>query len=192
MMGWGNIEAELRRIGDEVTAATRDRKVPAVRFLPGVPQAELALWTADARIGVIPYERCGLNHLYCTPNKLWEYPNAGVPILCSPLVEMSKVIAQYNVGWLLPDEAAPEAIAAVINNLADGAIEQARSACALYMDQENWSVYEQRLLRLYAGLGGSPQGGGAGGVRPLQESRESYGRGNAAARQASQLAQAND
>jgi glycosyltransferase involved in cell wall biosynthesis len=174
MMGWGNIEAKLRRIGDEVLAATPERKVPAVRFLPGVPQAELALWTADARIGVIPYERCGLNHLYCTPNKLWEYPNAGVPMLCSPLIEMSKVIEKYRVGWLLPDEVAPEAIAATINRLSDQEIERAKSACTGYMEQENWSVYEQRLLRLYEDLSGrASKGDMRTGVRPLPSTYDS-------------------
>jgi glycosyltransferase involved in cell wall biosynthesis len=152
MMGWGNIEKDLRAIGNQVLKATSSRAVPAVCFLPGVPQAELALWTADARVGVIPYERVGLNHLYCTPNKLWEYPNAGVPILCSPLVEMSKVIDQYNVGWLLPDAASPEAIAATINKLSEPEIARAKSACIEYMQQENWAVYERRLLALYDDL----------------------------------------
>src|SRR5690606_40601034 len=62
-------------------------------------------------------ENVGLNHLYCTPNKLWEYPAAGVPILCSPLVEMTKIVQQYDTGWLLPEPAQPNTISQIINGL---------------------------------------------------------------------------
>jgi glycosyltransferase involved in cell wall biosynthesis len=107
------------------------------------------MWTAGALVGLIPYERTGLNHLYCTPNKLWEYPNANVPILCSPLVEMTKVIEENGVGWLLPETSTPEAIAAVVNNLSDEDLTRAREACASYIARDNWSTYEGALLGLY-------------------------------------------
>jgi glycosyltransferase involved in cell wall biosynthesis len=149
MMGWGRIEGELKAVGNEVNGARADRAYPAVVFIPAAPQAELPMWTAGALVGLIPYERTGLNHLYCTPNKLWEYPNANVPILCSPLVEMTKVIEENGVGWLLPETSTPEAIAEVINGLSDEDLTRAREACASYIARDNWSTYEGALLGLY-------------------------------------------
>ncbi|PCJ69295.1 MAG: hypothetical protein COA62_11790 [Rhodobiaceae bacterium] len=153
MMGWGGHEEILRDAGASVLQATRaTRKYPALVFLPPAPHEELAQWTAGGSIGVIPYERVGLNHLFCTPNKLWEYPNAGVPILCSPLVEMTKTVNENGIGWLLPQDLTPENLAATVNALSDSDIAKAGDACRPYLERDNWTVYEKRLLDLYTNL----------------------------------------
>src|SRR5262249_55228425 len=117
---------------------------------------ELVLWTAGATVGAIPYEDVCLNHTYCTPNKLWEYPNARVPILVSPLIEMSKVINTYGVGWFLPSNLDPKAIAETVNRLTDGKIEEAAVACDRYMEMDGWPIYAQRLIAFYESLAPLP------------------------------------
>ena len=152
MMGWGKLEAELKEIGGRINDRAGTRANPAVCFIPAAAQVELAQWSAGGTVGLIPYENVGLNHLYCTPNKLWEYPAAGVPILCSPLVEMSLVIRAHGIGWTLPEDASPEQIAAVINQLDPSALSQARAACRTYIESDNWNTYESRLFDLYERL----------------------------------------
>lgn len=149
MMGWGRIEPELRAIAEQANAAAVKRKRPAVRFLPPVPQEELPYWSAGATIGVIPYENVGLNHWFCTPNKLWEYPNAGVPVLVSPFPELRKPVEAYGYGWLLPEEQDPKLLAERVKSLTDGEIARASEACATFSSMENWSKYEIRLIALY-------------------------------------------
>ena len=87
-MGWGNLEDELKRIHKALVL-----KKPAlnnsIKFIPKVKHSELVYWSSGATIGIIPYENTGLNHWYCNPNKLWEYPNASVPILVSPFPELT-------------------------------------------------------------------------------------------------------
>ncbi|MEM9357152.1 MAG: glycosyltransferase family 4 protein [Pseudomonadota bacterium] len=152
LMGWGSIEDTLRKIAAQAALDMPKRLSPAVCFLPGVPHAELSAWTVGATIGVIPYEDTGLNHRYCTPNKLWEYPNAGLPILASDLVEIRKIVDDWNVGWCLPKSPTPETIAATINGLSDGQIAESRRACRSFIEADNWSVYEKRLVALYRDL----------------------------------------
>jgi glycosyltransferase involved in cell wall biosynthesis len=159
MMGWGKLEAELKESAASILSETAQRDLPAVAFLPPAKQDELVYWTAGGTVGLIPYENVGLNHLYCTPNKLWEYPAAGVPILCSPLVEMTKSVRENGTGWTLPEESDPKAIASIINNLAPDAIEQARAACYAYIEEDNWSKYGKRLVQLYERLRKQRQGG---------------------------------
>ena len=150
MMGWGRLEPTLRAIGDGINASLADaREYPAVHFLPAVPQAELPYWSAGATVGVIPYENVGLNHWFCTPNKLWEYPNAGVPVLVSPFPELRKPVEAYGYGWLLPDDQDPRKLAEQLAGLSAQAIEEARNACAVFNAKENWAKYEARLLALY-------------------------------------------
>ena len=97
MMGWGNIESELRTLARSV-----DGSGGRIRFIDPAPQPELGQWTSGADLGVIPYENTCLNHWFCSPNKLWEYPIAGVPMLVSPFPELSKVVDDHGVGIKLP------------------------------------------------------------------------------------------
>jgi glycosyltransferase involved in cell wall biosynthesis len=150
MMGWGKNEAELRAIATEVNAVTmQTHGHAAVRFIPPAPQAELALWTSGATIGVIPYENTGLNHWFCTPNKLWEYPNASVPLLVSPFPEMRRQVEQHGHGWLLPEELSPDTIATAVAALTDDDIATARQNTSRFMSANHWGIYEERLFQLY-------------------------------------------
>lgn len=150
-MGWGKLEDELLRVADALTL-----KNPAfadkVRFIPKVKQDELPLWTAGATIGAIPYENTGLNHWYCNPNKLWEYPNAGVPMIASPFPEMGAIIDTYELGWYLPDPLNPKLIADVINALSDEQLAIAAANCRAFMAADNWENYAKRLRSLYGEL----------------------------------------
>jgi glycosyltransferase involved in cell wall biosynthesis len=165
MMGWGPMEEELRKLAASLPSARDDA---ATVFVPGAPQEELQLWTAGGTVGLIPYENTGLNHLYCTPNKLWEYPNAGVPILCSDLVEMSRMVTEHGTGRLIPRDFTAEDIAAAVNALTDEDLVAMRENCAAFVRTNNWSVYEPRLLALYRSLGVVPDENAAGTVEPLR------------------------
>lgn len=156
MMGWGALEVELRGIASD---HPRAGAVPAIVFLPGVPQHELQQWSAGATLGVIPYENTSLNHLYCTPNKLWEYPNAGVPVLCSDLIEMSSMIKHYRFGFLLPREFTIADIVSIVRDLSQEALTLARDNCAHFVAANNWSVWEHNLLAVYAALRNARQFG---------------------------------
>lgn len=148
MMGWGGLEATLRaQAAQHVRAGT-----PATVFVPGVPQAQLQLWSAGATLGVVPYENTSLNHLYCTPNKLWEYPGAGVPMLCTDLPEMAAIVERFGCGALLPRDFTAADIARIVNGLDDEALARMRARCAPYIAANNWSHWENNLLGVYADI----------------------------------------
>src|SRR5690606_573509 len=131
---------ELRK-----TAAALCSRIPkaesAIRFVPKVKQDQLPYWTAGATLGIIPYENDALNHWFCTPNKLWEYPNAGVPIIASPFPELRKVIEPNGIGWFLPDPLKPKDIAQAIASIPPEELEAARERCRRFIARDNWSVY---------------------------------------------------
>ena len=162
MMGWGRLEAELRLAARAEVSEDRDR----VRFIAAVPQDELVSWTAGATIGIIPYENVGLNHWFCTPNKLWEYPNAGVPILRSPFPEMRQVIEEYGIGWLLPARITGKGVAETLSRIGDAEIAEAKANCETFMVEDNWSLYGSRLVELYDDLQHRPRPLRADAVAP--------------------------
>lgn len=153
-MGWGKLEDEIRKYVD--TKSDRPEGRQRVVMVPGAPHDELLLWTAGASLGAIPYENTGLNHLYCSPNKLWEYPAAGVPILASDMPEMKSKIEQYAIGMTVSRELDPEQIAAAVNALTDADLHRMKSNCVTYSSAESWHNYEPRLHELYVTLGAEP------------------------------------
>lgn len=167
MMGWGSFESHLRALAREV-----DPGGTRVRFIPGAPQAELGLWTAGGALGVIPYENVCLNHWFCSPNKLWEYPVAGVPILASPFPELRATVEDNDIGCLLSDPVTPENIAETIRALTGEQLVRWRANCRRFIERDNWSVYEQRLVALYARLLKSePKRSGSIGTETLSSAR---------------------
>lgn len=146
MMGWGPLDADLRAI-----ASASPSKVV---FIPAAPRADLALWTAGGTVGIVPYENTVLNHWFCSPNKLWEYPVAGVPLFVQPYPELRAIVETYGCGWLLPEDMSPQAVAAIVGGLSDEALAKAQAGCRAFIDADNWDVvYGPRLIELYAGLG---------------------------------------
>lgn len=153
-MGWGKLEDEIREIAEEPSARPSGR--PRVAVVPGAPHDELLSWTAGASLGAIPYENTGLNHLYCSPNKLWEYPSAGVPILATDMPEMKDKIETFGIGFTVGRDLDPREIAEKVNALTDDELARYRQNCGDFADVDNWQSYEERLGGLYAALTGEP------------------------------------
>lgn len=149
-MGWGKLEEEIRSHAEDLEGRPPGR--PRVAMVPSAPHDELLSWTAGAALGTIPYENTGLNHLYCSPNKLWEYPAAGVPILATDMPEMKKKIDEYRIGVTVDRRLDPQSIADAVNSLTDDDLAQMKKNCGVYAAAENWQNYEPKLLDLYRSL----------------------------------------
>jgi glycosyltransferase involved in cell wall biosynthesis len=146
MMGSGPLLETLKSIHSTNNSAGK------VCFVPAVPAAELLSWTQGGTVGIVPYEDTVLNHWIATPNKLWEYPNAGVPMIVQPFAEMRRIVEAYGCGWVLPKAFSVEAIAGMVASLTPETIEKARAGCRRFIEADNWTIYRARLLELYQNL----------------------------------------
>lgn len=139
-----------RRLGDRVA---KDGLGQRVILKPAVPQAELLGLTTAADGGVIPYQATCLNNFYCTPNKLFEFVAAGVPILASDLPELRAMVHDRDIG-MVGDMTAPQQIAGLIDSFF---AEQERHArwranLARVRSEVCWEVEGRKLVQLYGGL----------------------------------------
>lgn len=147
ILGDGPLQPALQKLA--AAPGTQGR----VHLHPAVPQSQLLAWTATADAGVIPYQPTCLNNLYCTPNKLFEFIAAGLPILASDLPEIRAIVAGHGIGQLA-DLSSPSAIAAAIDRFfAD------RRQLAIWRDASqkargilNWDEEGRKVVRVFKGL----------------------------------------
>jgi len=107
VVGTGDIEDELRQ--RVVQNKLNDRVEFRGRMLP----EDLVALTMQADLGISLEEDLGLNYRYSLPNKLFDYIQSRVPVLCSALPEMSRIVDSYGVG-IASRERDPEKLAGLI------------------------------------------------------------------------------
>lgn len=147
-MGWGPLAPMI----DEYPRSQDTNGRPRVVRIDGAPNSELMRWSAGASLGAIPYENVSLNHTYCTPNKLWELPMAGVPLLATGFPELARMIDAYRVGLLLPLDFTSDDIVEAVRRTSASDLDQMRERCKEYAKVNNWSKDQERLIDLYADL----------------------------------------
>jgi glycosyltransferase involved in cell wall biosynthesis len=108
MMGFGPFGEKLRIIARKY--GLLDRRV---FFLPAVPQSELLQHSASADMGIIPYPHVDLNSYYCTPNKLFEFIQAGLPILANQSPELERFVVEQGFGVACPMHCAKDIATAI-------------------------------------------------------------------------------
>lgn len=146
LMGWGRLEDELRAL------IAREGLEDRVRIAGPVPQEQVVAYAACATVGVIPYEPVGLNNTYTTPNKLFDYMAAGLPVAASRLPELTRFVEGGGMGLTFPP-GDPAALASALNQMLahperySEMRERARESARRY----TWERESVKLLALYDG-----------------------------------------
>jgi len=147
-MGYGDYQATLQ----EMAAAEPEGRI---HFIPAVPQRDLLAYCASAEVGVIPYQAVDLNNYYTSPNKLFDFIQAALPIVASDLPFLRKVIVEHNLGIVAKldsPQSYANAINAVLARPDGGAALRAnlRKAAPNY----TWAAQAVKLVEAYGNLRG--------------------------------------
>lgn len=125
VLGDGLLLGSLKKI------AQQEGLMGRVYFHPAVPQNDLLGLTAAADAGVIPYQATCLNNRYCTPNKLFEFIAAGLPILATDLPEIRRMVHEGEIG-LVGDTSSPRKLAALLDDF--------------FSDEQRFATWQARVL----------------------------------------------
>lgn len=110
LAGDGDIKLKLEH--QVIQSGLQDRII----FIGKLRPEELSGLTQQADVGLSLEEDLGLNYRYCLPNKVFDYINAGVPVLVSDLPLLKELILTHRVGEYLPVRN-PEALAKIIRQM---------------------------------------------------------------------------
>ena len=84
----------------QLKAITRSEKVS---FLPKMPYDELRSLTVCCDLGLSIDKPVHQNYKFSLPNKVFDYAAAGIPILVSPLPELTRLLESYGIGMFITD-----------------------------------------------------------------------------------------
>jgi len=147
LLGDGQLTGALQRLAKRKGMASR------VHLHPAVAQSRLLEVTAAADAGIIPYQAICLNNYYCTPNKLFEFIAAGLPILASDLPELRRLVEGNQIGCV-GNLGTPKAIAEMIEAFFydEQRLQRWREQLAQVRLELSWQQEGERLKQIYRAL----------------------------------------
>jgi len=119
-----------------------------------MPFQELPAETSKADLGIALEENIGLNYYYALPNKLFDYIQAGVPVLVSPFPEMQKIVNQYEIGTVY-DHKDAKMLAQKIDEIFElkNRYQQWQRNTQKAAKDLCWEKQEETLINIYANAG---------------------------------------
>lgn len=146
MMGYGTADykAELAGVAQACGVAGR------LSFFGPVPSDEVPQYAAGADLGVAPIENVCLSYYFCSPNKVFEYIAAGIPVIASDFPELRKVIDTFGIGATFnPDD--PRDIARSAREILDNPSlrQEMKPKAAAAAEAFNWENESVKLRTLY-------------------------------------------
>ena len=143
-MGNGSLKEILQKSVNKYNLTSK------VLFKEAVPQDELIYWTASADVGIIPYPHVDLNTYYCTPNKLFEFIQAQLPIIANDSPELRRFVHETRFGRVGSMQTAQE-IARLIDNFVNdnGLIKQAQENLSNHFHEFTWSSQKDDYIRSF-------------------------------------------
>lgn len=124
-----------------------------VIFVAKQPVLSLRKYTAAADLGITLDKDTNINYRFSLPNKLFDYIQAGIPILASNLPEVRRVIETHQVGRISEDHN-PKNIAKHIEEMLSDVDANARWKVNLEKASKelNWEKEKEKLLRIFRAI----------------------------------------
>ncbi len=149
LMGYGDKEV----LGNLESIASEEGLSGRYSLFGPVPSELVPLYTSSADIGVAPILNSCLSYYLCSPNKIFEYMHAGIPVVASDFPELRKVVIGQEIGDVFdPDEPRDigRSIAKIIEN--EDLMQKYRLNSISSSRKYNWGEQSKKLQSMYIDL----------------------------------------
>lgn len=137
ILGDGTMKEKLVKYVDENNLKNK------VFFLEKVDSEKLLSYTRGADCGILLLEPINLNTVNAAPNKLFEYINAGIPIISGNGTEINVVFNKYKLG--LRVEIDSKEIAVAMDKMSNMDLSTYKENCKIASEEYNWENQEYIL-----------------------------------------------
>lgn len=110
IVGDGDIKKDLMKLTNKLSLNGK------IQFLDKVLPNELKNLSLQADIGLCLLENRGLSYYYSLPNRIFDYIQAGIPVIATDFPEIRKIVETYKTGILI-DQYDKRYLAKVINEM---------------------------------------------------------------------------
>lgn len=142
--GFGPLEHELHKIANENKIGNN------LIFEPPILVTEMVKYASRSHVGVAITEPININFINTVSNKLFEYINAGLPVIMSDVPEHRYINDKYNIGLIL-DYNTPECLAKAIITLYEDKLLYGQLAQNAFTASKllNWESEFEKLAEIY-------------------------------------------
>lgn len=138
-MGYGNLERLVREYANKYTNI----------FYHEAASPDILLnYTSSADFGILFYENNCLNHNFCSPNKMFEYIMADLPVIVSNLHEMKNLVETYKIG-IVAKENSPEELSRAVEEIKNLDEQEFKKNLKKARKIFNWQEQEKVLKGCY-------------------------------------------
>ena len=126
-----------------------------VIFISKMPFKQLYQYTVHADIGISLDKDTNINYRFSLPNKIFDYIQARVPVLVTNLVEVRKIVEEYNIGMIVESHE-PAMIASTIKEMLNRTdqYEIWKENLSFASSELCWEKEEEKLTQIYSPFAG--------------------------------------
>lgn len=124
-----------------------------IRLVDKLPYEQMMQYTLNADIGFSLDKNTNPNYLYSLPNKIFDYIKVGLPVIVTDLVEIGKVVREFEVGRIVKTHE-PEKLASFIDEFLNDtkAMDICKANCLKAMTELSWDKQKKVLDEIYFGI----------------------------------------
>lgn len=129
-----------------------------VDYLGSLPQERAFAYIIQSDVGLITIQDVG-DHAKTSPNKIFEYQRFGVPFIASDFAAWRKKIGHVGSGVFVNQGDALEIaqMISLLHDLPELAKEMGQKGMAFTVNEYNWEIESEKLVRLYQTLSETDQ-----------------------------------
>lgn len=135
LLGNGEMESEI------IKCAERSEKI---HHHAAVAHSEVVQIAKTADVGLCMIEPVSLSDFYALPNKLFEYLDSGLHVICSDMPEISRIIRGHNLGVVA------ELSESKFKDLILSQEAKKPSRNHIFIEELTWNYQRKKLIDLYS------------------------------------------